>query len=201
MLESLLLRSGSQEEATGVYRGEVTSANFISGADLASAIGLTEGVMLNAGTTWLKFVDNGKTFYIPKMPIRNTLKWTTLDGLGAVRGTAQVTIGNKTYKVRLMTGATTDPGQTVGAEYRNYFLRCTEVYTPAQDRYANFTIANVGWLAPGNAGGGMTLVQEKHSGGTNRYCAIGYQTLDSMWYQNSTATNVGYGWRPLLEEI
>ena len=103
---------------TGYY-GEVSAAELITGAALASGIGLGAGTaMADAG--WLKFYvgpnadcNRGSMAYVlfvAKMPLRYGLSWDQINTAHPVNGSgAQITIGADSYKVRLLTGADADP--------------------------------------------------------------------------------------------
>lgn len=146
MLSALLLKK--KITSTIPFLGEVTSANFIDGVSLASAIGLSIGTAINTATNWLKFSYNGKTLYVPKLPVRQGVSWTSIynakavygsggtgdpipSGQSAVAQTAQVTIASHIYKVRLLQGFLanpvpgpvngTDTAATVGSEWNNLF--------------------------------------------------------------------------------
>ncbi len=122
-----LVRFDELGMSPAVFEGEVPASSFIQGDTLASTLGIVVGSAINATTPWLKFSLDGKTVYIPKMPIRDRVSWGTLYDVGAVYGTpsdpgpaasydpvnqdAQVVINNETYHVRLMKGTTTDPAQ------------------------------------------------------------------------------------------
>jgi len=118
---------------TGYY-GVVSSADLCDGSTLASNIGLSAGTLQYNDAGWLKFYvgpsadcnKDGveKVLFIAKQTIRNRVSWNEIYNAGAVYGTgdygpansgsnvtqdAQVTIGGKTYKVRLLTGSATDP--------------------------------------------------------------------------------------------
>ena len=118
---------------TGYY-GVVNSADLCDGSTLASNIGLSAGTLQYNDAGWLKFYvgpsadcnKDGveKVLFIAKQTIRNDVSWNDIYNAGAVYGTgnygpansgsnvtqdAQVTIGGKTYKVRLLTGSATDP--------------------------------------------------------------------------------------------
>lgn len=114
MFEIMLGGKKSQYVKTGFIR-EVTAVDFITGDALASQIGLTAGTSQHSDAGWLMFVDavDGKTKYISKKPLRYNLNWNHLNSRGAVRGTARVVIAGATYKVRLLSGANSNPS-TVG---------------------------------------------------------------------------------------
>jgi hypothetical protein len=182
------------------FKGEVLAADLITGPALVAAVGVTTGTAFGNGSPdWLKFVDNGKTFYIAKKPLRTGVTWEILNGFGAVFGTKVITIGDKQYRVRLMTGGNADPASTGGGEYNNYFSRCTTYYTgAASDRFANYSGADVGW-AGGTSSGELSLIQE-HTGSSGPG-ARGYPGFLGLWYQVANTTHSGYGWRPVLELI
>lgn len=183
------------------YKGIVTAANLIGGLALYDLLGVTNTgkVSLYPDDGWLKFVDNGKTFYIAKKPLFGAITYEQLNAVGAVYGTKVVNIGGKNYKVRLMTGATTNPGATGGGEYNAYFSRVTARYQgPASERWASLTDADVGWPS-GTSGGALSLCQEAHSGGG--WLTRGYPGFLGVWYQSPNTTHAGYGWRPVLELV
>lgn len=147
------------------YQGWVQGDDFITPTNLMAAIGVSGGLAFSgdANPGWLKFFVDGKTLYIAKKPMRVNLLYETLNAAGAVKGTKVITIAGKQYKVRLMTGATTDPGATAGGEYDNIFSRATTLYGGgAGDRWANLSAADVGWVS-GTNNGQLTLCQEANS--------------------------------------
>jgi hypothetical protein len=181
------------------FKGEVLAADFINATALAAAIGLVPGTVTNNTSPWLKFIDNGKTFYMPKMSIRNNITHEQLEALGAVKGTKTIVIGGLTYKVRLMTGLTADPGSVGGGEYNDYFTRVTNQYTPIGNAWASYTMTDIGWT--GSTGNNeLTLIQEFNAsyGG---WATRGYPGFGGVWYQIANTTHAGYGWRPVLELV
>ena len=197
----MLIKKSTIPEIISPYKGVVSGAALITGEDLTTELGLeaTGEVFGDGNPGWLHYVDEGKTFYIAKNPLRTSVLWETLDAMGAVTGTKQVTIGGKQYKVRLMTGGDTDPVIAPGGEYDKYFARTTEMYTGAiDDRYANLTAADVGFIA-GTANGALCLCQSWWS--TNGPLTRGYPGFYDIWHQAPGATHSGYSWRPVLELI
>lgn len=182
------------------FRGEVTGANLITASALATAVGVTGTVPPDASPNWLKFIDNGKTFYIAKKPFRTAVLWETLNTAGAVKGSKIITIAGNRYSVRLMTGGNgPDPATVAGGEYDAYFARVTPHWQgQASDRWASYTDADVYWSG-GTSSGELTLCQEKY--GTNGPLTRGYPAFNGIWYQSPGATHGGYGWRPVLELI
>jgi hypothetical protein len=69
------------------FYGIVKSRDFITGDELASRLGITEGNSQFSDVDWLKFSWNGKTLYTPMKTIRNSISWDHLYQKGAVYGT------------------------------------------------------------------------------------------------------------------
>jgi hypothetical protein len=179
------------------FKGEAT---LITATDLAAAIGLVDGTVLNDDSTWLKFVDAGKTFYIAKKTLMVNITHEQLDAVGAVYGSKTIVIGGLTYKVRLMTGLNADPGDAAGGEYSNYLMRVTNLYTPIGDAWGAYDPGtDLGW--GGGAGSGeLSILQEIYTpyGG---WATRGYPGFDGIWYQIPNTTHAGYGWKPVLELV
>lgn len=180
------------------YIGELASASFISGSALATAVGLSTGTLVNNTTPWLKFVDAGKTFYMPKMIIRTTITWTQLNTLGLILGTKTVVINGLTYKVRVMTGGAADPSNTAGGEYNNYFLRVTNAYPGSDGAWAANTPTDMGWLG-GTTSGEMIICKEVSTQGG--HLLRGYPGFAGVWYEPDDTAYTAYGWRPVLELV
>lgn len=193
------------------FRGEVSGADLITYSALTTLVNLTEGTDNTSWLSdpWLKFIDNGKEFYIAKKAFRGNVKWTTLNSLGLVFGEKVVTIGGKNYKVRLMTGSL-DNSTTTGGEWNQYFYPLynqpgvnNAIYQTT--RWANYTNADLGFSTSGNAIGQHTLVQNKRA--ATNYNTRGWASggvadqMSGIWYQAGDSTHVGYSWRPVLELI
>jgi hypothetical protein len=182
------------------FKGEVAGADLITANALATELGITGITPPDDNPSWLKFIDNGKTFYIAMKPMRTAVLWETLDAMGAAKGTKTIEIAGNLYKVRLMTGGNgPDPASAAGGEYDAYFARVTVNYQgSANDRWANYSNADVYWNnSTGN--GELTLCQEHWAG--NGPLTRGYPGFNGLWYQAPGSTHGGYGWRPVLELI
>lgn len=94
------------DEGAGFF-GEVPATDLITGSELSSELGLTQGNLQFSDEPWLKFYYENKIQFVAKKPIRYSLPWDSIDQVGAVKGTI-ITIGNKEYKVRLLKGANQD---------------------------------------------------------------------------------------------
>lgn len=113
----------SGDGADGWY-GEVASADFFSGDELASLLGVTEGSAQNSEAGWLKFATGGKVLFVAKQCFRHSISWDHLYSRGIVYGTddagraprgtpvnqrTTIKLGGNEYIVRLLTGAESDP--------------------------------------------------------------------------------------------
>jgi len=68
------------------FFGIVPASDFITGDDLASAVGVTQGTSQFSNTNWLKFAFQGEIYMVPQKPIRHTISWDHLYLQGAVYG-------------------------------------------------------------------------------------------------------------------
>ena len=90
----------------GIFLGEVPSNEFINGESLANHIGLTDGVLCNIDTPWLKFLLDGNIIYVPMKPLMHSVSWDAIDECGAVfeNEGAMIDIGSNTYDITLLRG-------------------------------------------------------------------------------------------------
>lgn len=86
------------------YYGTISAADFITGDDLAQAIGLTAGSAQNSDVDWMKFAYQGETYFIPKKNHRHSISWNSLNGANAIDGSKIITIGLDEFHVELMKG-------------------------------------------------------------------------------------------------
>ncbi len=105
------LIAGTMQEG---FFGEVSSDDLITGKDLASLVGISQGTSTNSTAGWLKFAYKGKIQFVAKKPIRHSISWDAINTANCVYGDSgdkTVAIGGLTYKVRLMRGyePTNDP--------------------------------------------------------------------------------------------
>jgi len=69
------------------FLGFVPASNFITGSNLASAIGLSNGTLQNSDTPWLKYMYNGKICFTPLKTHRHSTTWDAIYNTGSVFGT------------------------------------------------------------------------------------------------------------------
>jgi len=92
--------------AYGIFLGEVPSDEFIDGKSLANHIGLTEGILCNIDTSWLKFLLDGNIIYVPIKPLIHSVTWNAINGCGAVfeNEGATINVGGENYDITLLRG-------------------------------------------------------------------------------------------------
>ena len=111
-------------DMTAGFFGEVSSNELITGDDLATQLGITQGTSQYSTEPWLKFALDDEIIYVPKKPLRHSISWEHIYQAGAVYGTddfgnnpsggdrlqdARVTIDGFEFKVTLLKGANSDP--------------------------------------------------------------------------------------------
>jgi hypothetical protein len=79
----------------------ISSSDFISGSELSSALGITEGTLQFSNTPWIRFpshlTPNGKTLYTTLKTIRYGISWDALYQAGAVYGTGSTISDEEQY--------------------------------------------------------------------------------------------------------
>lgn len=73
------------DKDAGFY-GFVQAAEFITGADLSTALGITSGTLQNSDTQWIKYSWKGKVCFAPLKTIRYNIPWDAIYNAGAVHG-------------------------------------------------------------------------------------------------------------------
>jgi len=119
------------------FFGIIPASEFITGDNLCSELGITQGSSQFSNTPWLKFAFKDKIIITPMKPIRYGISWDHIYEAGAVYGDgltagesgaehhnltsssgtdltptkqdANVDVNGLNYKVRLMRGAADDP--------------------------------------------------------------------------------------------
>lgn len=207
------------------YYGTITAANFFTGTQLAAAINLTTGTVLNDTTIWMKFILDGKIMMVPQKPIRYNSFWNHLYAVGAVYGDdttgafpattpvlqgAKVTKGGYTYRVRLFHGYNTDPSDrttlqdastTHGSEWNRLMYNICSSSTPSSqqgNKWASFTAVDLGF---NSSTGCINQVIETANDNTVFGLMRGFSSVDGCTYGNKSNVNTNGGWRPVLELI
>lgn len=106
------LQAGDMDEG---YFAEIAGGS-IEGVptygDLVAEVGLSAGSLTNdESSPWLKCALDGKVLLVARRCVKKTPSWEDLDDSNLVYGDVEVTFGAFTYKVRLLTGAESDPSE------------------------------------------------------------------------------------------
>ena len=222
MSEIMLSGRRSPAGGAGMFVGEVSSAEFITGNALASQIGLTAGTSQHSDAGWLHFEDtvDGQTKYISKKSLRHSISWDQLNAVGAVFGTATVVIKGLTYKVRLLSGANSNPATTVnnsydhpgtwGSEWNRLMYRISaKPFGNVRNTLASEGIATGDWASYSEAD---LLTRYSHGNGSYQWCQETGTTATtrvnrgsngvsrSVQFTSSVVTS-NFGWRAVLELI
>ena len=188
ILKAGTLRSG--------YFGTVAAHELISGDALALAIGLSAGIAQNSDAGWLKWAKDNKIIFVAKKTLRNTISWDQIDAVGAVFGTKTISIGEKTYKVRLLTGGDADPASTPGGEWNQIMYGAHIDEVPTWDQFSNCSL-----LVHGECGNGSyNWCQEASASNTDARVTRGWTGISA--FQKTILSSIAdkdRGWRPVLE--
>lgn len=79
-----------QPDEFGEIEGNPENSKAMSGANLALAVGLTQGTSINPETAWMKFARNGEVYFVPVKPIRHSASWDSIYNQGAAYGDGTV---------------------------------------------------------------------------------------------------------------
>lgn len=187
-------------DTTQGFYGEVGSDAFITYEQVSSECGFSTGSLINNDTsTWLKFTLNDTVLFVAKKPVRNDVSWNDINSVDVVYGDVQLTIADRIYRVRLLTGGNRDPATASGGEW-NALL-----YPVHQDD-------------PNNQGWGIDYTDEDlqivdYYPGRNQWCQEasgiitgerllrGYQDITNPSFAPPGGNNNNRGWRPVLELV
>lgn len=212
------------------FYGELTSASFINATALATALGLTTGIVINNTTAWLKFLLDGKILFVPKLAIRYNTSWQDLYAKGAIYGSdtvgafpfpttspvvqnTKVTIGGLQYRVRLIRGSKEDPGTRstipddpghIGSEWNRLMYPITVItQTPNNQVGPKFMASPYtdADLGFNSFTGSMTFCMETTAGTSTAVVVRGYTSVLGSTYGNKAGMNDRAGWRPVLELV
>lgn len=158
------------------YYGKVNG--LITGTDLCSNVGLTAvGIIVSGDITWLKFSHNYKTLFVADRPIASSVSWDIIQEKDLVKGKV-VTIGDKIYLCRLMTGGNSNPASYAGGEWNDLIVR----FTP-DDTDSNWKI-------------GLNICKEIcYSSISSRV----FRGLNSVTHVGQYSSNAFARYRPVLE--
>lgn len=213
------LIAGTMQEG---FFGEVTSAELISGDDLALECGISEGTSQNSTGGWLKFAWEGNVQFVAKKPFRHSISWNAINTAKCVHGNAgdkTVVIGGKTYKVRLFKGALTDPSRydlpdrgAMGSEWNRLML---PIHIQAKDKswaypayvesdipYWGIDFTDEDLLTHNSFGNGSySWCQEVSNDNPSGRVYRGHGGVSYSGRSASSSASAYNGWRPVLELV
>lgn len=201
------------------YFGVVPASELFTGAEISAATGISNGTLQFNDVGWLKFAIDGKIIYKSQKPYRHTISWDNINAKGCVDGTKQITKDGTTFKVRLMKGALTDPGNYTasdrgakGSEWNRLML---PIHVKAKDKswaypaYVESTIPYWGidftdadlQTHSSHGNGSYQWCQEVRSDSASNRVIRGYDGVSFLTSNTSSTANVYYGWSPVLEVV
>jgi hypothetical protein len=182
------------------WYGEVPVTDFINGPDLATRVGLTLGTSQNPTGAWLKFAYQGKILFIAKQTYRHSISMDAFLNAQIATGNRTVTIGGRTYRIRLMTG-TDGAGELVtGGEWNALMYRVAAgTQIPAEDKWANYTTSEMSYGSGGN--GYITWCREVRASAGAIYATRGNGSITAIHGYTKATASFQYGWRPVLELV
>jgi len=204
----------------GIFLGEVPSNEFINGESLANHIGLTDGVLCNIDTPWLKFLLDGNIIYVPMKPLMHSVSWDAIDECGAVfeNEGAMIDIGSNTYDITLLRGLDAskfdsdvygyDVSLTHNSEWNRlmYPIHIGSGYQSAAysltpsvpfNEWASYTDDDL-VVDYGAGDGSYSWVQETQNTDTTESFSRGYIGVTYVNSYTTTFAPSNYGWRPAL---
>lgn len=179
------------------YFGFTFASELIGGNALASQIGLSAGTAQHDDAGWLKWVKDGKIMFVARKTFRYNLSWDQIDAVGAVFGTKTVSIGGKTYKVRLLTGGNANPASAAGGEWNLIMYGAHNDEFPAWD-----TLSDCGLHVHSDCGNGSYSWCQEVSASDS--ASRVYRGLSGVANFNTSTSSNAYassGWRPVLEPL
>ncbi len=190
---------GPQTLKTGTldfgYFGFVSAVELITGDALALDIGLSVGTAQFSDAGWFKWAYNQKILFVAKKTFRHSISWNQINAIGAVFGTKTVSIGGKTYKVRLLTGGNGQPASEGGGEWNMVMYGVHQNYLPPWD-YCNDQDLQT-HNSHGN--GSYSWCQETSSANPSNRVRRGNNGVSYFNTVTSSDTPPSTGWRPVLE--
>ena len=160
------------------YYGEVSATDFISGADLCTAIGLTAGTLQNSDAGWLKFAKGGTQLLLSKKTFKHTVSWDNINAAGAVWG-KPIEIAGAVYTARLL--STVEWNQLMYPVHVDY------------GQWAQFTNAELNVAV----GDGRYCWTSTPSGSSRVY--RGSSSVSTSGIFTPSYSDSGLGFRPVLE--
>lgn len=199
------------------FFGEVPVTDLINGVDLASMIGLTAGTAQNNTDPWLKFIIDGKIYFVAKKTYRHTVSWDHIQAVNAVYGGRVIQIGDYRYRIGLLKGADTDPATftaghnppgTLESEWNRLMYNVAKDLSSFPkagqigENWAEYEQSNVaGGLGISAGDGRYSWCQETNASSAGQRVCRGIYSVTNSRFNSSSSANADYGWRPRLELV
>lgn len=206
-------------DAQAGYFGLVSAQDFYTGTQLAAALGVTEGSVLNDSTDWFKFAHKGIVIFTPVKPIRAECSWKHLYERGAVYpgpGNGPLVMPTPTEQYRVISKggwdyncilASLDPdspnisvsgASKPGSEWLDLVYRMT-TSAPANTRWGDYTAVTLGIVTP-NLYGWVQQNNSDDNSGNSRICTY-YVSIEGFGYASYNDTRNIIAWRPYLRVV
>ncbi len=208
------------------FFGEVSASELISGTDLASLVGISQGTSQNSTVGWLKFAWKGKILFVAKKAFRNSISWNHINNANAVYGDKSVVIDGLSYKIRLLKGANKDPAGASegsichGSEWNRLMLPIHQEAISKNWAYPDNVESdipvwahNLGTGTQGRYTDEDLLTHYDHGSGSRSWCQEtrkdnaayrvnrGNSGVSYSYSYPSSDTYRSLGWRPCLEFV
>jgi len=187
------------------YKGIVPAKGFLTGTQLASMIGLTDGTAINDDAGWLHYIeDSGLELYIAKKPLRINTTWELINT--AQGGNKKVVeVNGERYVVRFIAG-------NAGAYDYAWDRYILGVYNSA-DRtgfpagvpyWGDYTASMLGVAVTNElSDGSHTICAEPDTSRGGYVCrgnggSAAVRGVTANWYLPANTRYKHYGWRPML---
>jgi len=134
------------------FFGFVQAADFITGDDLALALGITAGTSKDSDAPWIKYIWNGKICFTPLKTLRHSIPWNNIYNAGAVYASGDE--GTLPPNGRLGTGLSIDAADNSINTTTQHFLGDKTSGMDYADTVAAVgdTVVLKGWANPENNG-------------------------------------------------
>lgn len=225
---SEFLVAGTMEEG---FFGEVPASDLITGDDLASECGISQGTSQHSTAGWLKFAYKGEILFVAKKPIRHSISWNAINTANCVYGDSgdkTVVIDGKTYKVTLMRALepSNDPKTRASAnsgevnhhsEWNRLMCQIHEEAVNGSWGYPNNIESDIGILEHSLGSGSQGMYSDADlivASGDGRYSwcqemstasssrlGRGGSGVSHSNYGTSSYEYSHYGWRPVLRLV